>query len=294
MSNGSEHMHYKMNGMSKLHSVVKTMKILAAANIKQYEQAIMALDDYVRTIELGLSVFFRKSVQEDPIVNEKKENKRTYLVVFGSDQGLVGQFNDVVCQCAQDFLKTLPHEKHIWAVGERVFSLFEEAGVPVIDTYEVPNSVNAIAQLVGQILVNCQDYKRDEGIDNLYVIHNRLLEGMNYEPVLQRILPLDLQWQDELAKLVWPSSNLPEVLGGKEMTLVSLISEEIFIELYRACAYSLTSENACRLSSMQRAEKNIFDMMGVLQRDMQLVRQKKIDEELFDVIAGSETTVRKS
>lgn len=294
MSTGSEHMRYKMSGMSKLHSVVKTMKILAAANIKQYEQAIIALDDYVRAIELGLSVFFRKSVQEDPIVNEKKENKRTYLVVFGSDQGLVGQFNDVICQCALDFLKTMPQEKHIWAVGERVYSLFEEAGVPVIDTYEVPNSVNAIAPLVGQILVNCQDYKRDEGIDNLYVIHNRLLEGMNYEPVLQRILPLDLQWQEELAKLVWPSINLPEVLGSKEMTLASLISEEIFIELFRACAHSLTSENASRLSSMQRAEKNIFDMMAVLQRDMQLNRQKKIDEELFDVIAGSETTIRKS
>ncbi len=290
MSDNLEQMRHKMSGVSKLHSVVRTMKILAAANIVQYEKSIVALEDYFLTIEQGLSVFFRKTIQEDLVINETKKNKKTYLIVFGSDQGLVGQFNDVLFARAVEFLKTLADEKYIWAVGERVYSLFDEANIPVIDTFEVPTSVHAIAPLVGQILLDCQNYLKDEVITNFYVIHNRLLEGMNYEPVLQRILPLDVQWQEKLANLQWPSINLPEVLGSKEITLESLISEEIFIELYKACAYSLTSENASRLASMQRAEKNIFDMMDNLHRDIQLNRQKTIDEELFDVIAGSENS----
>lgn len=293
MSENLECMRHKRTGVSKLQSVVKTMKILAAANIKQYEEAIIALDDYTRTIELGLSVFFRKSVQEYLVISEKKKTKRTYLIVFGSDQGLVGQFNDVLFEFAQDFLKTVPEEHCVWAVGERIYSLFEESNLPVIDTFEVPNSVNAIAPLVGQILLDCQGYIKDEIIINFYVIFNRLLEGMNYEPVLQRILPLDLEWQEKLAKLEWPSKNLPEVLAGKENTLESLISEEIFIELFKACAHSLASENASRLASMQRAEKNISDMIGTLSRDIQLIRQKTIDEELFDVIAGSENMLER-
>ena len=34
-----------------------------------------------------------------------------------------------------------------------------------------------------------------------------------YEPVGQRLLPLDAQWQHGLTKIHWPSANLPEVMG---------------------------------------------------------------------------------
>ena len=38
----------------ELHSVVKTMKGMAAASIRQYERAVESLGEYRRTIELGL------------------------------------------------------------------------------------------------------------------------------------------------------------------------------------------------------------------------------------------------
>jgi F-type H+-transporting ATPase subunit gamma len=49
-----------------------------------------------------------------------------------------------------------------------------------------------------------------------------------------------------------------------------------------------TSENASRLAAMQRAEKNIADILEDLNRTFRRVRQESIDEELFDVISGFE------
>lgn len=293
MSETLESMRHKKTGVTKLESVVKTMKVLAAANIGQYEQAIVALEDYTRTIELGLSVYFHKSVQEDFYETPaKKKNRRTYIVVFGSDQGLVGQFNDVLLNFSLEFLATIPGEKCIWAVGERIHSRLDNAGIPVIDLFDVPSSVNAITPLVGDILVSCEAHVKDEVISNLYLIHNRLLAGMNYEPVLERVLPLDQQWQESLATLKWPSNNIPEVLGTKAVTLEALLREQIFISLFKACAHSLASENASRLASMQRAEKNIGELVGSLEHTLQILRQKNIDEEIFDVIAGSEALIK--
>ncbi len=40
--------------------------------------------------------------------------------MFGSDQGLVGQFNDVVTNFARRTLAALPTKPDVWAVGERV------------------------------------------------------------------------------------------------------------------------------------------------------------------------------
>ena len=73
--------------------------------------------------------------------------------MFGSDQGLVGQFNDVVADFAVKTLADLPGKPQVWAVGERVQARLTDARLPLIGLFSVPNSVKAITPLVGQILV---------------------------------------------------------------------------------------------------------------------------------------------
>ncbi len=84
------------------------------------------------------------------------------------------------------------------------------------------------------------------------------------------------------------SQNLPQVLGGGTETLGALIREYVFVSLFRACAESLASENASRLAAMERAEKNIDELLEKLQGTLHRVRQSGIDEELFDVFSGFE------
>ena len=85
---------------------------------------------------------------------------------------------------------------------------------------------------------------------SFWVFYNRPLSAALYEPVGQRLLPLDAQWQQGLAKVRWPTANLPEVMGGGTTTLRALIREYLFISLFRACAESLASENASRLAAI--------------------------------------------
>ncbi len=65
--------------------------------------------------------------------------------------------------------------------------------------------------------------------------------------------------------------------------------EYLFVSLYKACAESLASENASRLAAMQRAEKNIDEMVETLNQTFRRLRQTSIDEELFDVLSGYES-----
>jgi F-type H+-transporting ATPase subunit gamma len=77
-------------------------------------------------------------------------------------------------------------------------------------------------------------------------------------------------------------------VGGSTATLRALIREYLFVSLFRACAESLASENASRLAAMQRADKNIDELLESLHGTFHRVRQNDIDEELFDVISGFE------
>jgi F-type H+-transporting ATPase subunit gamma len=251
---------------------------------------VRALADYYRTVELGLSTCFRSSAPAAPMAVGRKRTDPAPIgaVVFGSDQGLVGQFNDVVADFAVKSLAALPGRPRVWAVGERVHARLSDAGLPLAGLYAVPNSVKAITPLVGLILVECETRRGQGALTELHLFYNRPSSGAVYAPVSQRLLPLDETWQRKLAELPWPTGNLPEVMGEGTANLRALIREYLFVSLFRACAESLASENASRLAAMQRAEKNIDDLLEDLNGAFHRLRQSGIDEELFDVISGFE------
>jgi len=290
MSDTTASLRRKIAGAGDLESVVRTMKAVAASSIGQYENSVSALADYYRAVELGLGACIRDS-QAAPLIAER--NKQTVAgvigaVVFGSDQGLVGQFNDVVADYAVTALAALPGKPEVWAVGERVHARLADAGLPLVGLFAVPNSVKAITPLVGQILVESEARHGQGEVTELHLFYNRPTSAAGYAPVSQRLLPLDESWRRKLADLRWPTGNLPEVMGGGTATLRALISEYLFVSLFRACAESLASENASRLAAMQRAEKNIDELLEDLNRTFHRVRQNGIDEELFDVVSGFE------
>jgi F-type H+-transporting ATPase subunit gamma len=239
-------------------------------------------------VELGLGVCFRES--EPAVVERTKLTAADAIgaVVFGSDQGLVGQFNDVVADYAVKTLVAVPGKPQVWAVGERVHARLADANLPLLGLFAVPNSVKAITPLVGQILVESETRHSQGQVTELYLFYNRPKSGAVYTPVSQRLLPLDENWRRKLAERPWPTGNLPEVMGGGTATLRALIREYLFVSLFRACAESLASENASRLAAMQRADKNIDELLEDLNGAFHRLRQSGIDEELFDVISGFE------
>lgn len=293
MSDTIESLSRKIHSAGDLQSVVRTMKALAASSIGQYEKSVRALADYYHTVELGLSAHFREneSLTQQPL--NSGEASEIDAVVFGSDQGLVGQFNDIIADYAIGIMAALPGKPTIWAVGERVHTRLTDSGLAPIGLFPVPSSVEGIIPLVRQLQIKSEAYRTGREQAPLYLFYNRPKSAPLFDPVSQRLLPLDKTWQRELAKLPWPTQSLPEVMGSSTTTLAALIREYLFISLFRACAESLASENASRLAAMQRAEKNIEELLETLHGNYHRLRQSGIDEELFDVISGYEALEKK-
>ncbi|MFC5453656.1 F0F1 ATP synthase subunit gamma [Prosthecobacter fluviatilis] len=292
MSDTTASLQRQISSARELQSVVRTMKALAASSIGQYEQSVKALADYWRTVELGLSVCLRQG-ERSPESRRSNQGGAIGAIVFGSDQGLVGQFNDIIADYAIRTLASLPGRPQVWAVGERVHARLSDAGLAMAGRFAVPNSVQAITPLIAQIQIQSEARMTFGGNEQVYLFHNHPQSGALYEPVSQRLLPLDEVWQKELTKVPWPTQILPEVLNELPATLRSLIREYLFISLFRACAESLASENASRLAAMQRAEKNIDELLEHLHGSYHRLRQSSIDEELFDVVSGYEALGKK-
>lgn len=271
-----------------LGSVVRTMKAMASSNITQYEMSVQALQDYYRTIRLGLYACLKSGNITVVSADTYRKNQISVALIFGTDQGLVGRFNDIVTDFTADTMKDIPGEVEVWVVGERVYSILMDEDQTPKRLFNVPNSVSAITPLVNQILSRIEEYRQDNRLYKFYIIHNSPLTNEGYLPESQQLYPPGKDWNEEVKKGKWPSVNLPQVIGEPDDTLRVLIREYLFVSIYKACAESLAAENASRLEAMQRAEKNIEEMLEDLKLGYNRLRQASIDAELFDVIAGFE------
>jgi F-type H+-transporting ATPase subunit gamma len=286
-----ESLRRKFDGAGDLKSVVRTMKAMAASNIGQYETALSSLEHYNKNVVFGIVAYLGNNRSERSSFSEKlPEKNRTAViaVVFGSDQGLVGQFNDSLVGFVSKTLGGLPGERKVWAIGERVGLLLSDAGFEPGKLFLVPGSVQLISPLVGEILIKIHEETAGIGNAEVYIFHNHPKSDYGYTPVVEKILPLDENWRDVFMETKWPTNNLPQVVGDPKTTLSALIREYLFISLFKACAESLASENASRLQAMQRAEKSIEELVVDLGFKFNRLRQSSIDEELFDVVSGFE------
>ena len=273
----------KINSASDLKAVVRTMKALAASNVVQFQQSVQALADYYRTVAMGLSVCFRE-LDTAELNRDPGNEGRVAVLVFGSDQGMVGRFNEIVVGHAVEVLGERAARAEIWAIGERVGTVLADAGLQPVGCFSVPNSVKGIPAVMTKIIVASEKRSTGEAVEVL-LFHNRPKVGASYEPVDKRLLPFDNVWLRDLEATSWPSQNLPEIVGDSVSTARAFIREYLFVSFFRACAESLASENASRLAAMQRADKNIDELLADLRQTFSRERQNSIDEELFDVIA---------
>ncbi|HEY7303805.1 MAG TPA: F0F1 ATP synthase subunit gamma [Bryobacteraceae bacterium] len=288
MSEELEALRRRLHTAGELKSVVRTMKTLAAVSIVPYEKAVHSLAHYYRAVELGLIACLRNV--DNPPGNSKRgaEKERTGVVVFGSDQGMVGQFNETLADFVLGELEPLSGTKQIWPVGERIAWRLKAPNVDLMPLQSVPDTVAAVTSLTATILEGIQQHHENRNVTRVLVFHNQPFGGRGYQPVRQQLLPFDTEWLRALGAGKWPTKMIPQVMPVETETLAALLREYLFVSLFRACAESLASESASRLAAMQAAERKIGDLMDELQLEFNQARQNSIDEELFDVITGYE------
>jgi len=278
----------RISSTEDLQSVVKTMKALAAVSIRQYEKAVESLADYSRTIELGLQVL----LMNRPISISKAiqvSGRKVGALIFGSDQGMVGQFNEQILEYADkklDQFDVPKSDRTYMGIGLRLVAALDDSGYPVSARFPVPSSVAAITGSVQELLLTIESMQEDEKLGRVYVFGNRPKERSGYRPHYVQILPVDLEWFLALEHRAWPTNNLPAFSMDWDRLFSRLVRQYLFVTIYRAYAESLASENASRLASMQAAEKNIEETLEELNRIYQHQRQTAITSELLDIVSG--------
>jgi len=288
-----ESLRRRITSVQDVQSVVTTMKTLAAVNIRQYEAAVEALSDYDHALQLAFQVLLRG--RELPTrVSTATESNAAGAVVFGSDQGMCGMFNDEIASFALRHLKRESGDMtwSLLTVGARAQERLRAGGYLVEHNYSLPVSGADITRLVQELLPHVQRWQAERKISRLFVFYNTRTSASSYHPGQIQLLPISRQQMEAWKHQPWQSRSLPLYTMAWRELFSAAVRQYLFLSLFRACAESLASENASRIASMQAAEKNIDERLMTLQTRFHQLRQTSITEELLDVVTGFEALAK--
>ena len=282
----------ELDTFADLATVVKTMKALAIVNMREYEQAVSSINGYYRTVERALQATLRDLPPPSPSPR-RRGGESVGAVLFGSDHGLCGRFNEDLADYARERLAeaaTKPGERALTiGIGARTRALLGDADLEFTLEMRVPGSASSITKIVRGILLELDRWRRAGRADQIYLLYNRPLPGGRYHPTGVQLLPLDLQRFHRMRR-DWPSASLPMHTMEMSRLLPQLLRQYLFVSLFRAAAESLAAENSSRWNAMQLADSNLTERRQELLQAFRRQRQEHITTEMLDVVTGYEAS----
>jgi len=284
-----EALRKRLETTEDLRSIVRTMKALATVSIRQYEDSVASLAEYARSVNLGMQALLR--LRPDAVRDVSGPLAvRPGAIVFGSDQGLCGAFNEQIAArfLERRHLERASAEGPLLAVGLRVAARLQDGGAALADVLALPASAPMIAPFVGEILGRIDAWRASGELDGVHLYFNRPHPRTLYRPHDEVLLPIPIAELRALAAAPWRPRALPALSADWDTLFSAVVRERLFVSLHRAVAESLASEHAARRAAMHVAERNIDDRIAVLRGELNQQRQSSITTELLDIVSGYE------
>jgi len=286
MTTTLESLRKQIDSAQDMQSIVRVMKSLSAVSITAYQRAAERLRLYQEVIDRGLHAVLMSGAIR--LEGDVREEGHAGLILFGSDRGLCGGFNEMVVRQACDWLGARG-DVPILAIGQRGSARLEAEGHMPDEVFMQAGSVSGLSKLVEAILVAVDAWRAQRDVVRVVTMFNFEAQRGTVRPAAETILPVDREELYRIAGREWPTNQLPVFDGSADKVFSELIRERLYTSLMRAGAESLAAEHAKRLSAMQAAESNITEKVEELQGAFRRQRQDAITDELMDIVSAYES-----
>ncbi|HSQ97261.1 MAG TPA: FoF1 ATP synthase subunit gamma [Rickettsiales bacterium] len=282
-----------LNTSKSIKQVVSTMKALSAANIKKYDKIVKTLYAYRTNVELGIQamMMYGEDLKISEIKYVKKTGDKNLLIVFGSNQGLCGRFNDKMKNFIVEDVNN--DDSQVIVIGERLLNLMGATKLNIVKSVYLPNSIENASSMIYELLQIIENKLKNNEIDNVFLYYTSSDDTTNGTPTKTRLIPIDRKLLENAKNKVWPTNKIPYWQINNNVLISDLLKQYIFVILNNALANSITSEQKNRLITLQSAETNINELIRNKTLEYNQKRQSTITAELLDVVTGYQVSKKR-
>ena len=132
--------------------------------------------------------------------------------------------------------------------------------------------------------------------EEIYVLYTHFYSAFNQKLVMKRILPLSFEQNDLVDGHHHANSNSTKILKvadrifepNEKKVVDNVLRQYIDFSLWDAFVNAQVSEQASRMTAMENATKNSFEMIDSYTLERNRVRQASITTELSEIVSGAE------
>ena len=273
---GTRDLEQKIKTFEDIHDIVNAMKAYAGLNIRKTEEYVST----VRTFEQNVFYALAGLIANFPVMTipERTEGRRV-LIVFGSDQGLCGAYNERIADVALNIVKD---EDALFIIGRRLKATIEQRELKITDSMESAVSFEGIRDMMETLLVKIMAVYSVADFFNLTVVFTTIIKN-RAQIIIEQILPPNIK---RIRHVEFPIKR-PLIYLKPEVIFEKLIQEILYISVYRCYIEAIRSENWYRIRSMESASENITKNISDLEVAQKYLRQEEITSEILEILGGS-------
>ena len=283
----------KIKSAQTTKKITRAMEMIAASRIQKAKQRLASSVPYSRAVTRAVSGVATFSNVEHVLTREQEDPKRAAVVIFSSDRGLAGAFNSNVLRASERLTALLRREgKEIvyYLVGRKAAGYFSFRDRESERTWsgETDNPVVTTAQEIGATLLAkfLQD-SAEGGVDEIHIVYNRFVSMLTQEPVIVRLLPLEIVEGDE-DSIDGEILPLYDFEPDAATVLDALLPVYIESRLFTAMLQSAASKHAATQKAMKSASDNADTLIKDYTRLSNNARQSEITQQISEIVGGAD------
>lgn len=270
--------------------ITRAMRSVAASKMRRTQERRDSIRPYANRLQRLVANIVRSVGGEHQPLMRMRDTGKRMVVLFTSDRGLCGAFNNSIIRFTEDYLKSFSQQEYdLCLIGRKGIVHFQKRGYPIAEKFtEFKGNVDldrilAIARYLKTAFLE-QNYNRVE------LIYNQAITAMSYRPKRELFLPLQ---EEELMRGLEESGarehRLDYIFEPDPQTLLSeFLPKFVETKIFYVFVDAFAAEHQARMIAMTNANSNCEELLENLTLQMNKARQTTITKELLEIVGGAE------
>ncbi len=275
----------RIRSIEKTRQITKTMEMIATSKLKRASDRVAASRPYARRLAEVIGRLLDPELRERyPLLRQPAPVRRAAVLLLTSTRGQAGAFHVNLIREAKALMARLRAdgvEPELYVVGRKAIAHFRFARIEMAgartDITDRPTAANA-ASLVEPLV---ERFVRGD-IDALHIVYAQFRSALSTPPAVMRVLPIEPAQPEKGAAvasyILTPSADV--ILG-------QLLPLYVRNMTFRALLETAAAEQGARRTAMKNATDNAGEMLDVLRRQYNRMRQASITQEIAEIVGGA-------
>jgi len=296
----SREMRVRIKSIKNIAQVTKALETVSASKVRKAIQVYSSTKTYSEKAWEVLVHLAEQTTGEKlhPLLSDNNEIDNILVVMITSDRGLSGAYNMNIVRNTLQYFKDFPNQIQYLTIGKKGRDFLRRRRKQLIAEFSNIPSPPSFLDIspIGRIAV---DGFLSGEFDEVYVSFTEFVNKVRQDPVVYKLLPLDIQaiegrktGKTNEVILERNRNNHPKAVFTYEPEPGELLSEIvprfISIQIYQAILSAQASEHAARMIAMGNATDNAKELMSILQMEYNKIRQQAITNDMLDIVGGVE------